>query len=225
MELNELTSTIIGAAIKVHRALGPGLLESAYRVCLAYELTKLGLRVQQEQPIPIVYEGVQLECGFRADLLIEEQVIVECKAKVTVHPVDKAQLASHLRLMKLQVGLLINFHELLLKDGIHRIVNDYKEEIRNAEGAEIAEQTPKSTCVSAFSRPLRFKIRSTIPARGARRVGRERCPRAERFSRRRQPSTPAAARRCLSSLPLRPRLRGPCRRPTSRGALHPWAAA
>ncbi len=127
MQLNDLTSTIIGAAIKVHRALGPGLLESAYRTCLAYELTKLGLRVQQEEPIPVIYEGVRLECAFRADLLIEGLVIVECKAKVAVHPVDKAQLASHLRLMKLQVGLLINFHEVVLKDGIHRIVNDYKE--------------------------------------------------------------------------------------------------
>jgi GxxExxY protein len=128
MSLNDLTSAIIGAAIKVHRTLGPGLLESAYRVCLAYELQKLGLRVEQEKPIPVIYDEVKLECGFRADLLVEGQVIVECKAKEKLHPVDKAQVASHLRLLGLQVGLLINFHELLLKDGIHRIVNNYHEE-------------------------------------------------------------------------------------------------
>lgn len=127
MPINELTSAIIGAAIKVHRTLGPGLLESAYRVCLAYELTKLRLRVEQEKPIPVIYEDVKLECGFRADLLVEGLVIVECKAKEKLHPMDRAQVLSHLRLLKLQVGLLINFHELVLKDGIQRIVNNYQE--------------------------------------------------------------------------------------------------
>jgi len=128
MSLNELTSAIIGAAIKVHRTLGPGLLESAYRICLAYELQKLGLEVEQEKPIPVIYEEVKLECGFRADLLVERKVVVECKAKEKLHPVDKAQVASHLRLLDLQVGLLINFHEVLLKNGIQRIVNNYREE-------------------------------------------------------------------------------------------------
>src|SRR5262249_5968502 len=128
MSLNELTSAIIGAAIKVHRTLGPGLLESAYRICLAYELQKLGLGVEQEKPIPVIYEEVKLECGFRADLLVERKVVVECKAKEKLHPVDKAQVASHLRLLDLQVGLLINFHEVLLKNGIQRIVNNYREE-------------------------------------------------------------------------------------------------
>jgi GxxExxY protein len=126
--LNEITSAVIGAAIKVHRTLGPGLLESAYRVCLAYELKKLGLSVEQEKAVPVVYEEVKLECGFRADLLVAGQVVVECKAKEKLHPVDKAQLASHLRLLGLQVGLLINFHEVLLKDGIQRIVNNYRED-------------------------------------------------------------------------------------------------
>jgi GxxExxY protein len=128
MSINDLTSAIIGAAIKVHRTLGPGLLESAYRVCLAYELTKLGLRVEQEKPIPVIYDDVKLECGFRADLLVERLVVVECKAKEKLHPVDKAQVASHLRLLNLQVGLLINSHEMLLKDGIQRIVHNYQEE-------------------------------------------------------------------------------------------------
>src|SRR5437016_4528604 len=128
MALNDLTSAIIGAAIKVHRTLGPGLLESAYRICLAYELKKLGLRVEQEKPIPVIYDEVKLECGFRADLLVEARVIVECKAREKLHPVDKAQVASHLRLLGLQVGLLINFHELVLKNGIQRIVKNYQEE-------------------------------------------------------------------------------------------------
>ncbi len=128
MTLNDLTSAIIGAAIKVHRTLGPGLLESAYRICLAYELEKLGLKVEMEKKIPVVYEGVSLECGFRADVFVDGRVVVECKAKEKIHPADKAQTASHLRLMGLQIGLLINFHEVLLKNGIHRIANNYKEE-------------------------------------------------------------------------------------------------
>ena len=128
MKLNDLTAAIIGAAIKVHRTLGPGLLESAYRACLAFELQKLGLRVELEKPIPVVYEGVKLECGFRADLLVDGLVVVECKAKEKLHPVEKAQVLSHLRLLGLQVGLLINFHEMVLKDGIQRIVNNYREE-------------------------------------------------------------------------------------------------
>ena len=128
MTLNELTSAIIGAAIKVHRALGPGLLESAYRICLKYELEKLGLFVEMEKPIPVIYEEVKLECGFRADLLVDKAVVVECKAKEKIHPVDKAQVLSHLQLLNLQVGLLINFHELLLKDGILRIVNNFREQ-------------------------------------------------------------------------------------------------
>ncbi len=118
MTTNELTSQIIGAAIRVHRALGPGLLESEYRICLAYELEKLGLSVEQEKPIPVVYEEIKLECGFRADLLIAGRVIMECKAKEKLHPVDKAQVISYLRLTGLQLGLLINFHELVWKDGI-----------------------------------------------------------------------------------------------------------
>ena len=128
MSLNDLTSAVIGAAIQVHRRLGPGLLESAYRACLAYEIKKLGLHVELEKPIPVIYEEVKLECGFRADLLVEKQIIVECKAKEKLHPVDKAQVLSHLRLLGLQAGLLINFHELMLRDGIHRIVNKYDEE-------------------------------------------------------------------------------------------------
>jgi GxxExxY protein len=97
MSLDEITSAIIGAAIKVHRKVGPGLLESAYRVCLAYELRKLGFRVREEEPVPIVHDDLKVDCAFRADLLVEESVIAECKAKEKLHPVDEAQLISHLR--------------------------------------------------------------------------------------------------------------------------------
>jgi GxxExxY protein len=128
----DITSQIIGAAIKVHRKLGPGLLESAYEACLAYELEKLGLQVQRQKAVPLVYENVKLECGFRADLVVASRVVVEIKCKEALHPVDQAQLLSHLRLLNLQVGLLINFHVVVLKDGIKRMVNDYH------ESAEIA---------------------------------------------------------------------------------------
>ncbi len=126
MSSNELTQAIIGAAIEVHRRLGPGLLESAYRVCLAYELRKGGFAVVEEQPIPVVYDEVTLECGFRADLIVNSLVIVELKAKSVIHPVDKAQVLSHLRLTGKRIGLLINFHEAKLVDGVHRIINGYE---------------------------------------------------------------------------------------------------
>jgi GxxExxY protein len=122
MGLNDITHAIIGAAINVHKVLGPGLLESAYEACVAYELQKMGLCVERQKPIPVIYEGVHLECGFRADLLVEGQVIAELKAKEAIHPIDEAQLLSHLRLLNLRVGLLINFHVLVLKDGIKRMV-------------------------------------------------------------------------------------------------------
>ena len=121
------TPRIIGAAIKVHRRLGPGLLESAYETCLAYELEKAGLFVQRQRAVPLVYETVKLECGFRADLIVDHKVVVEIKCKEALHPVDQAQLLSYLRLLDLRVGLLINFHVAVLKDGIKRMVNNYRD--------------------------------------------------------------------------------------------------
>ena len=120
-QLNQLTEQIIGCAMTVHTRLGPGLLESAYQKCLEYELLKAGLQVEYEKPIPLVYDSLKLECGYRIDLLVQGQVIVEVKAKETFHPVDYAQLLSYLRLSDLQVGLLINFHSVRLKDGIKRV--------------------------------------------------------------------------------------------------------
>jgi len=127
MSINQITDAIIGAAIEVHRRLGPGLLESAYRACLAYELRRRGLRVTEEQPIPLVYDDVKLDCGFRADLLVNELVVVELKAKSAIHPIDQAQTLSHLRIIGLTVGLLIIFHEVKLIDGVQRIVNNYRD--------------------------------------------------------------------------------------------------
>ena len=124
-EVNQLTKAIIGAAIEVHKRLGPGLLESAYRICLAYELRKRGFKVVEEQPVPVMYDDVKLECGFRADLVVNGQIVVELKAKSAIHPVDKAQVLSHLRLLNLRFGLLVNFHEERVVDGISRIVNGY----------------------------------------------------------------------------------------------------
>jgi GxxExxY protein len=123
----DLTPQIIGAAIKIHRRLGPGLLESAYEACLTYELKQLGFHIQRQKPVPLIYGGVKLDCGFRADLVVNGLVVVEIKCKEAIHPVDQAQLLSHLRLLNLQIGLLLNFHVLLLKDGIKRMVNNYQE--------------------------------------------------------------------------------------------------
>ena len=127
----DITPRIIGAAIKVHRKLGPGLLESAYEACLAHELTELGFRVQRQKAVPLLYETVKLDCGFRADLVVNGEVVVEIKCKEAIHPVDEAQLLSHLRLLDLRVGLLINFHVVLLKNGIRRMANHYLEPVED----------------------------------------------------------------------------------------------
>ena len=123
MKINEITREIIGAAIKIHRRLGPGLLESAYATCLTYELERAGLSVQRHKAVPLVYEGIKLECAFRADMLVDERVIVEVRSREVLHPVDQTQLLSYLRLLNVPVGLLINFYVVLLRDGIKRMVN------------------------------------------------------------------------------------------------------
>jgi GxxExxY protein len=124
---NEISRVVIDTAIDIHRRLGPGLLESVYRVVLAHELRKRGLRVEEEQPIPVVWDGIKLDVGFRADLIVEHLVVVELKSVETVAPVHKKQLLTHLRLADFRLGLLINFGAALLKDGIHRIVNGLQE--------------------------------------------------------------------------------------------------
>jgi GxxExxY protein len=124
----DITYDVIAAAMTVHRKLGPGLLESAYESCMAYELEKAGFLVERQKAVPLVYESVKMDCGFRADLLVDGKVVVELKCKEALHPVDEAQLLSHLRLLKVPIGLLINFHVVLLKNGIKRIVNNYHED-------------------------------------------------------------------------------------------------
>ena len=118
--LNAITNQIIGAAIDVHRELGPGMLESSYEACLMYELLQRSLRVDRQKPASIVYKNQTLDCGYRIDLLVENEVIIELKAVETILPVHEAQLLSYLRLTNKSVGLLINFHVDVLKSGIRR---------------------------------------------------------------------------------------------------------
>jgi GxxExxY protein len=123
-EINVRSGQVVDAAMRVHSALGPGLLESAYEACLAYEPRKRGLRVLAQVPLAVVYEDVRIELGYRVDLLVDDAVVIELKAMGKVLPVHEAQLLSYLRLNDYPVGLLINFHELHLKDGIKRFVNN-----------------------------------------------------------------------------------------------------
>lgn len=118
-----MAKQVVDAAYRIHISLGPGLLESVYEVVLAYELEKRGLRTLRQQAIPIVYQGTRIEVGFRADLIVEDKVVVEIKSVEAVAPVHKKQLLTHLRLADKRLGLLINFNVALIKDGITRIVN------------------------------------------------------------------------------------------------------
>ncbi len=129
--LNQVTEQIIGAAIAVHRALGPGLLESTYEACLFHELTQQGLQVEAQKSLPVVYREVKLDCGYRLDLLVENTVIVELKSVDRLAPIHTAQLMSYLKLSGCKVGLLINFNETLLKNGIVRKVNDFPDTQRS----------------------------------------------------------------------------------------------
>lgn len=123
--LNTITGQVIGAAIEVHRALGPGLLESAYEACLAYELAERDLSVERQKPMPLVYKDVTMDCGYRLDLLVNGAVIVELKAFDALEPIHTAQLLSYLKLADLRVGLLVNFNVEVLKQGIVRVVNQF----------------------------------------------------------------------------------------------------
>ena len=121
--MNKMTETIIGATIQVHRVLDPGLLESAYESCLAYELRKRGLAVEQQKAVPLVYEEVKLECGYRMDLWVEHSIAVEVKSVEALAPIHEAQSLSYLRLSGSKLVLLINFNVVVLRDGIRRFIN------------------------------------------------------------------------------------------------------
>ena len=127
MKINQLTETIIGAAIEVHRTLGPGLLESAYEECTCFEIQSRGLSVAQQVPLPINYKGNKLDCGYRLDLLVENQVVVEFKAIEKLLPIHEAQLLTYLKLGGWHVGLLLNFNVPILKKGMRRLVLDLSE--------------------------------------------------------------------------------------------------
>lgn len=124
MELNEISGAIVHCSMRVHTVLGPVPLESAYRKCLAHELRKRGYSVESEVPMPIVYDGVEIELGYRVDILVANEIIVEVKAVSEITPIHTAQLLSYLRLSKKKLGLLLNFHVDHMKDGIYRIVNN-----------------------------------------------------------------------------------------------------
>ena len=122
MTENEISKIILDCAFKVHTVLGPGLLESAYRECLAYEIRKAGLKVEKEKPLPLVYEEVKLECGYRIDLLIENKVVIELKVVEAFNEVHIAQTLTYMRLSGCKLGLLLNFDTKSLKDGIKRLI-------------------------------------------------------------------------------------------------------
>ena len=126
-DLQDLSGRIIGAAIAVHRELGPGLLESTYQASLAYELEYRGLVVEKEQLLPVRYKGIELQCGYRLDLVVESKVIVELKAVKSVEPIDHAQILSYLKLSGYPIGLLINFNVPILVDGVKRFINKHRE--------------------------------------------------------------------------------------------------
>ena len=124
MTENELSSIVIGEAIKVHSQLGPGLLESVYHECLFYKLLKTGLMIERQKPIPLIFEEVKLECGFRCDILVENKLIIEIKAVEALNDIHLAQVLTYLKLTNVKLGLLMNFNVLKLKDGIKRVVNN-----------------------------------------------------------------------------------------------------
>jgi GxxExxY protein len=123
MLFEDLTDTIIKYSMQIHSVLGPGLLESAYRECLFYKLQKEGLHVEKERPLPLVFEGVNIDCGYRIDLLVENKVIIELKSVKKIENIHLAQILTYMKLGKFKVGLIINFNVLSLKDGIKRVVN------------------------------------------------------------------------------------------------------
>ena len=125
--INSLSGKIIGAAIEVHKALGPGLLESAYEECLSYELGLGGLSLERQKPLPVQYKGRKLDCGYRLDIVVENAIILELKSCERIEPIHKAQLLTYLKLSGLHLGLLLNFNVAVMRDGIVRVVNELKE--------------------------------------------------------------------------------------------------
>lgn len=124
MTENEISTKIIGLAIEVHRSLGPGLLENAYKECLFYKINQLGLFVEKEKAMPLIFEEVKLDCGYRVDLLVEKKFVIEIKSVESLNEIHLAQTLTYLKLGNYKLGLLINFNEVLLKNGVRRVVNN-----------------------------------------------------------------------------------------------------
>ena len=141
MTHNEISQIIVDAAVQIHRRLGPGLLESVSHTVLAHELIRRGLRVEKEVPVPVVWDNLRFEVGFRADLIVEDLVLIELKSVETIAPVHKKQVLTYLRLTDKRLGLLLNFGAELLKDGIHRVVNGLEESHPEAPGRKGEEST------------------------------------------------------------------------------------
>lgn len=127
MNINELSSKVIGAAIEVHKALGPGLLESVYEEGFCHELSLRNIKYERQKPLPVVYKDKKLDCGYRLDVVVENSIIVELKSCDKIQSIHKAQLLTYLKLAKISLGLLFNFNTILMKDGIIRIVNDFED--------------------------------------------------------------------------------------------------
>jgi len=124
MDINEVSSKIIGAAIEVHKALGPGLLESAYEECVCHEFGLRTMSFERQKPLPVIYKGKELDCGYRLDVVVENMIILELKACEKVEPIHKAQLLTYLKLSEINLGLILNFNVPVMRDGIVRVVNN-----------------------------------------------------------------------------------------------------
>jgi GxxExxY protein len=127
MDINQLSNKILGAAIEVHKVLGPGLLESAYEECLCHEIDLRGLRYERQKALPVIYKGRKLDCGYRLDMVVENSIILELKCCEKIEPIHEAQILTYLKLSGLHLGLILNFNVTMMRDGIRRIVNKLNE--------------------------------------------------------------------------------------------------
>ena len=151
MHFNEISGKVVDAAMKVHSALGAGLLDSAYEACLAYELNQRGFRTASQLPLPVIYRGVRIDLGFRLDILVENLIVVEIKAVDVITPVHQAQLPTYLKLSQKHVGLLINFNVVHLRDGIRRMVNGQPPAERSSQSLASSVVRPVSSVPSESS--------------------------------------------------------------------------
>ena len=163
-DLNGITHGIIAAAIEVHRHLGPGLLESAYQECVCYELSQMGLTFTREVHLPLSYKGLQLDCNYRIDLLVEDAIVVELKSVEQILPIHSAQLLTYLKAAHKQIGLLINFSVPVLKDGIRRMVHKYSEPNTSALSASSAISPVKEEVAQSHMSSLRLSPRLSVSA-------------------------------------------------------------